>query len=153
MSEAHISLHPDYPVVTGTYQMTDEWAVALPDRFNRRIEDGSLVLWRPTLTFWIVIWGNDKGTSEEDRLTSILETAGDLRGEQQIERTEKLVRLTYELPEEDRSRPKSAYKSISGYVIAPIGHAQISAYFDTPAARTLGYKVIHSVRALQDRRV
>ena len=141
-----MSLHPDYPVVRGSYQMTDEWAVTLPDEFNRRIKDGSLVLWRPTLTFWVTVWGNDKGTSEEKRLTSILEAASDLRSEQQIERTDKLVRLTYELPEEDRSRPKSVYKSISGYVIAPIGHVQISAYFDTPAARTLGYKIIHSVR-------
>lgn len=141
-----MSLHPDYPVVTGTYQMTDEWAVALPETFNRRIEDGSLVLWRATLTFWVTIWGNDKGTSEEERLASILETASDLRGEQQIERTGKLIRLTYELPEEDYSREKSSYKSISGYVIAPMGHVQISAYFDTPAARALGYKIIHSVR-------
>jgi hypothetical protein len=141
-----MSLHPDYPIVTGTYQMTDEWAVALPNKFNRRIEDGSLVLWRPALTFWITVWGNDKCASEEEQLTSILETASDLRGEQQIERTEKLVRLTYELPEEDRSRPKSVYKSISGYVIAPGGHVQVSAYFDTPEARTLGYKIIHSVR-------
>ncbi|MDT8999378.1 hypothetical protein RQP53_08885 [Paucibacter sp. APW11] len=141
-----MSLHPDYPIVTGSYQMTDEWAVTLPDEFNRRIEDGSLVLWRPALTFWISIWGNDKDTSEEKRLASILETASDLRGEQQIERADKLVRLTYELPEEDRSRSKSDYKSISGYVITPIGHIQISAYFDTPAARTLGYRIIHSVR-------
>lgn len=141
-----MSLHPDYPVVTGIYQIRDDWAVALPDRFNQRIEDGSLVLWRPALTFWITVWGNDKGASEEKRLTSILETASDIRSEQQIERTENLVRLTYELPEEDRSRPKSVYKSISGYVIAPIGHVQISAYFDTPEGRSLGYKIIHSVR-------
>ena len=139
-------LHPDYPIVTGNYQMTDEWSVALPEEFNRRIEDGSLVLWRPALTFWITIWGNDKGTSEEKRLASILETASDLRNEQQIERTEKLVLLTYELPDEDPSRPQSSYNSISGYVIAPFGHVQVSAYFATPAARTLGYKIVHSVQ-------
>lgn len=140
-----MSLHPDYPIVTGNYKMTDEWAVTLPVDFNRRIEDGSLVLWRPALTFWVTIWGNDKGTSEENRLASILETASDLRGEQQIERTDNLVLLTYELPEEDRSRQNSVYKSISGYVIASIGHVQISAYFDTPEAKIIGYKTIHSV--------
>jgi hypothetical protein len=139
-------LHPDYPIVTGNYQMTDEWSVVLPEEFNRRIEDGSLVLWRPALTFWITIWGNDKGTSVEKRLASILEAASGLRNEQQIERTEKLVRLTYELPDEDSSRPQSSYNSISGYVIASFGHVQISAYFDTPATRTLGYKIIHSVQ-------
>lgn len=141
-----MSLHPDYPIVTGNYRMTDEWSVALPDEFNRRIEDGNLVLWRPALTFWITIWGNDKGASEESRLSSILDAANPHRAEQQVERTENLVRLTYELPEEDQSRSKPVYRSISGYVIAPAGHVQISAYFDTHAARTLGYKIIHSVR-------
>ena len=126
--------------------MTDEWSVALPEKFNRRIEDGSLVLWRQALTFWINVWGNDKGTSGEKRLASILETANVLRKEQQIEHTEKLLRLTYELPDEDPSRAQPSYKSISGYIIAPCGHIQISAYFDTPAARTLGYKIIHSVQ-------
>ncbi|MFC4311743.1 hypothetical protein ACFPN2_21845 [Steroidobacter flavus] len=141
-----MNLHPDYPIVTGSYQMTDEWTVVLPEHFNRRIEDGSLVLWKPELTFWIAIWGNDGGESTDDRLTSILETASALRSDQQIERTAELVRLTYELPEEDASRPKAAYRSISGYVISAVGHVQISAYFDTPNARTLGYKVIHSVQ-------
>lgn len=141
-----MSLHPDYPVVTGNYQMTDEWSVVLPEKFNRRIEDANLVLWRPGLTFWIMIWGNDKGASEEKRLASILETASGLRKEQKIERTEKLVRLTYELPDEDSSREQSSYNSISGYVIAHLGHVQISAYFDTSSARTLGYKIIHSVQ-------
>ena len=141
-----MSLHPDYPIVTGNYQMTDEWTVTLPEKFNRRIEDGSLVLWRPALTFWITIWGNDGDKSTDNRLASILETASDLRSDQQIERTADSVRLTYELPEEDASRPKAVFRSISGYVISAVGHVQISAYFDTPGARTLGYQVIHSVR-------
>ncbi|RLJ38831.1 hypothetical protein [Acidovorax sp. 106] len=144
-SKSTASLHPDYPVVTGHYRMTDEWSVVLPEAFNRRIEDGSLVLWRPALTFWITVWGNDKGASEEKRLASILETASDLRKEQQVERADQRVRLTYELPDEDPSRSQPSYHSISGYVIAPCGHVQISAYFDTPEARTLGYQVIHSV--------
>jgi hypothetical protein len=141
-----MSLHPDYPIVTGQYQMTDEWTVMLPEKFNRRIEEGSLVLWRPALTFWIAVWGNDRNASTDERLASILETASDLRSDQQIERAGDVVRLTYELPEEDTSRPKPVYRSISGYVISAPGHVQISAYFDTPIARTLGYEVIHSVR-------
>jgi len=141
-----MSLHPDYPIVTGQYQMTDEWTVILPEKFNRRVEEGSLVLWRPALTFWITIWGNDADASTDERLASILETASDLRSDQQIERADDLVRLTYELPEEDPSQPKAIYRSISGYVICAPGHVQITAYFDTPSARTLGYQVIHSVR-------
>ena len=145
-SKSATPLHPDYPIVTGNYRMTDEWSVVLPEAFNRRVEDGSLVLWRPALTFWITLWGNDKDAPAENRLASILEAASDLRKEQQVERAESLVRLTYELPDEDPSRAQPSYHSISGYVIAPAGHVQISAYFDTPAARTLGYQIIHSVQ-------
>ena len=141
-----MGLHPDYPIVTGKYQMTDEWTVMLPEEFNRRVEEGSLVLWKPALTFWITIWGNDTDASTDERLVSILETASDLRTDQQIERAGDIVRLTYELPETDTSRPQAVYKSISGYVISAPGHVQISAYFDTPSARTLGYEVIHSIR-------
>jgi hypothetical protein len=141
-----MSLHTDYPVVTGNYQLTDEWAVVPPEKFNRRIDDRSLVLWRPTLTFWINAWGNDHGASEDVRLNSILESASDLRSEQKVERADNLIRLTYELPEEDSARTKPIYTSISGYVISPLGHLQISAYFDTPAAGALGYKIIQSVR-------
>ena len=126
--------------------MTPEWSVLLPDEFNRRIEEGSLVLWRPTLTFWIAAWGDERGLSKEERMNSTLRSASAYRQHEQVERTSKLIRLTYELPEEDPERPKPVYTSISGYVFAAAGHLQISAYFDTPVARTLGYQVIHSVQ-------
>ena len=28
-------LHPDFPVVEGTFKMTNEWSVTLPGKFNR----------------------------------------------------------------------------------------------------------------------
>lgn len=140
-----MSLHPDYPVVRGDYQFTDEWSAHLPEPFNRRIEDGQLVLWRPQLTFWIAVWGNDQGTPPETRLDSLLQRANPLRAEQQIERAGELIRLTYELPEHDDARAQQRYTSISGYVIAAAGHVQISAYFDSAQARSLAYQVMHSV--------
>jgi hypothetical protein len=139
-----VSLHPDFPIVTGNYQLTDQWWLDLPDRFNRRIEDGSLVLWRPELTFWAIAWGNDLGASQEERLASILESADPGRKDVQVERTPSLTRLTYELYEEDSSRSPSSYTSISGYVLSNDGELQISAYCDTPAARSLAYRVLHS---------
>ena len=68
------------------------------------------------------------------RLKSRLQSASKQRCEEQIERTDELIRLTYELPEEDPERPKPIYKSISGHAFAADGHLQISAYFDTPEA-------------------
>jgi hypothetical protein len=139
-------LHPDFPVVTGHYRMTADWAVDLPEQFNRRLEDGSLVLWRPALTFWIIAWNNHRQSSEEARLQSILATASELRGEEKIERAGGLIRLTYELSEEDDARAQPVYTSISGYVIAATGHLQISAYFDDPRSRAVAYRVMGSVR-------
>lgn len=140
-------LHPDFPVVTGDYQITDSWRVTLPERFNRRFEDDSLVLRRPQLTFWAIAWSNDHGESMEECLASILATASPERTAEQIERTSSLIRLTYELPEEDPNRTPAAYTSISAYIIGPADHLQLSAYFDSEAARSVAYRVIHSVNS------
>lgn len=59
-------LHPDYPVVSGDYQLTETWSVSLPLKFNRRIEDGSLILWRPGLTIYFTAWNNDHQESADD---------------------------------------------------------------------------------------
>lgn len=42
-----MDLHPDFPVVEGLYRLTRDWELELPEKFNRRIEDGNMVLWRP----------------------------------------------------------------------------------------------------------
>jgi hypothetical protein len=139
-------LHPDFPVVTGDYQLTENWRLVLPDRFNRRFEDDSLVLWRPQLTFWAIAWNNDHDETMDARLAAILAAASPHRHAEQVERTPSLVRLTYELPEEDHSRTPSEYTAISAYVIGSIGQLQLSAYFDSPEARSVAYQVIHSVQ-------
>lgn len=140
-----MTLHPDYPTVSGSYWLTDEWSVDLPVELNRRIEDGDLVLWRPGLTFWIAIW-SASGKPKEERLSSILESADPARTDQQVGHDGNLVRLTYELVESDSERKQSVYGSISGHVLSVEESVQISAYFDTPKDRSLGYQVIHSVR-------
>jgi hypothetical protein len=141
-------LHPDFPVVSGDYLMTTGWHVSLPEEFNRRIEDGSLVLWRPELTFWINVWNNDNQLTVDQQLNAILNSASDDRSDEKIDRDSAITRLTYELTEIDPERANAEYRSISGYVISSRGYAQISAYYDSPSARTLGYQIIHSVLAL-----
>ena len=145
------NLHPDFPVIEGNYQMTDEWSVTLPVPFNRRFEESSLVIWRPRLTFWIAVWGNDDNKTPEERIDWILEDANDDRSNERVERSGGIARLTYELPEEDPEHNPAWYTSISGYVISDQGHVQISAYCDDGAALQMGYDVIRSVR--RDREV
>jgi hypothetical protein len=65
------TLNPKFLVVEGKYPMTKEWSISLPGKFNRRFEDKSLVIWRPGITAWIVIWNNDKKESAQERCKAI----------------------------------------------------------------------------------
>ena len=135
-------LHPDFPVVNGDYVMTKGWRLALPEDFNRRIEDGSLVLWRPELTLWINVWHGEGKVLVEDVLARLLADASAGRSEEKLDKSGGIARLTYELAEDDGD-------AVNGFVVYPQGYAQIAAYYDSPQARTLAYQVIASVRADQ----
>ena len=63
-----MTLNPNYQTVSGLYQLTKNWAIALPGEFNRRLEEESMVLWRKGVTLWISAYGNDDGMSIEKRL-------------------------------------------------------------------------------------
>jgi hypothetical protein len=139
-------LHPDFPMVEGSYTLTEEWALDLPGRFNRRTEDGDLVIWRPGVTFWIAVWGAEDGKTPVETLAWLLEGASPERKAQKIEKEGPVTRLTYRLEESDPERKPSTYAAIHGYVIGPESHVQISAYCDSPEAERIGAEVIASVR-------
>jgi hypothetical protein len=141
-----MNLNPDFPVVEGLFRLTREWELELPGRFNRRMEEGSMVLWRPGLTFWIAVWGREADKTPEETLALLLEFASPDRIDEKVDRAGDLVRLTYRLHEQDPERNPAEYTSISGYVIAPSGHVQITAYADDVAATSAGEQVIASVR-------
>ena len=140
-------LHPDYPLVTGDYQLTKGWRINLPQEFNRRIEEGSLVLWRPELTFWVNVWNNEGDVTVDEVLTRLLAAASPDRRDEKIDTSAPTLRLTYELAEDDTERDESTGQSINGFVICPSGYVQISAYYDSPQARALAYDTIGSIRA------
>lgn len=139
-------LHPDFPVVTGDYLLTKGWRVTLPAEFNRRIEDDSLVLWKPELTFWINVWNNDVKASVDQQLETILAQVHPDRRAQKVERSDTLARLTYELAEDDAEEPGATHDSINGYIFARSGYVQISAYCDSPQAQALARTIVGSVR-------
>ncbi len=124
------------------------WRMHLPGDFNRRVEDGSLVLWRPELTLWINVWNNDLKASTDELLERLRAQADPARGNEQLDRSDALIRLSYELADEDAEDAEDAaaqYVSINADVIAAAGYVQVSAYYDSPAARTLAYEIIGSV--------
>jgi hypothetical protein len=145
-----LSLHPGFPVIEGQYRLARDWELDLPEKFNRRIEDGDTVIWRPGLTFWIAVWGTEPDMTPEGTLSWILEDASPDRTKERVNRSGGLIRLTYRLQELDPDRDPQDYVSISGYVIAPSGHVQISAYCDDFEAEKTGAKVIESVRQSSD---
>lgn len=137
-------LHPDFPVVEGRLRLTREWEIDLPGKFNRRVEDGNLVVWQPGLTFWIAVW-KVNGTPEET-LQEILGDAAPSRLDEKIERTGDVIRLTYRLVEHDPERTPPAYTSISGYVLVPSSELQITGYCDHPQQEKAALQVIASAQ-------
>lgn len=122
--------------------MAKVWRTDLPEQFNRRIEDGSLVLWRPDLTLWINVWNNDQRLGVDELLARVLKSASADRSDEQLVRSGGIAHLSYELIENDAD---NSDHSINGYIFSNVGYVQISAYYDTPEARSLGYQVINAV--------
>ncbi len=131
--------------MSGACNLTEDWSLFLPEKFNRRIEDGDMVIWRPGLTFYLAAWDNDDRQTPQACRDGILREAGaDRRNERQTERDDLLV-LTYEQEERDARRSPSVWTALSSYTIAPIGHLQLSAYCDTDADLAVAYAVVGSV--------
>ncbi len=122
-------LHPKFPVIEGKYQLTDNWAVTLAQKHNRRFEEGSLVIWRPGFTIWTTVWNLKEGEKPEALLKRLKEDiskdATDV-----VESGEGMpLRLSYRLKEEsDDDRQPAFY----GIAVSSSGHVQISIYFDDP---------------------
>lgn len=121
-------LHPDYPIVEGLYHATAEWSISLPLQFNRRIEDGSLVLWRPGITAWIAVWGNDKSETAAQRLAR--SKMGTTKGAYDQREWVKDGRLFYSYrlnePATDKRQP-----TLTCLVFGNTGEVQMSVYFDS----------------------
>ena len=140
-------LNPDFPVVTGDYLLTQGWRVQLPAPFNRRIEDGSLVLWQPALTFWINIWHNDRKASVDELFEHATRELNLQRRNEQVTKTDTLALLTYELTELAGEPDAPEAHSVNAYIAASAGLVQVCAYVDSPEARLLSLDVIRSIRA------
>ena len=120
-------LHPDFPVVEGKYQMTKRWSITLPGKFNRRVEDGDLVIWRPSFTIWVSALNNDKNESKEDRLARLRKDVSPDALDVEDVSEEGVLRLRYRLHETSEDRRVAAFY---GFVVGVNGHIQLGIYFD-----------------------
>lgn len=137
-----MQLHPDYPVIEGRYQMTREWSVFLPEKFNRRIEDDNLVIWKPGFTMWIIIWDNDESESAEDRLEWLKEDTSPEVFDVTMETFEGGIRFSYRLKEDSQDERQPAFYC---FVIGESGHVQVAMYLDSPDEITMAEDIWRSL--------
>jgi len=124
------TLDSNFPVVVGRYEMTREWTVTLPGRFSRRIEDGSLVLWRPGLTVWVVVWGNDHAETRQSRLEWLRGRKSPKAFDEEVLDEIGVTRYAYRLTED---RDAGVVHALYAYAVGENGHVQAAIYFDDVA--------------------
>jgi len=56
----------EFPFMIGRVALSPAWTIVLPLAFKQRFEESQMVLWRPGLTNWMSVWGNNTNTSVED---------------------------------------------------------------------------------------
>jgi hypothetical protein len=120
-------LHPDFPVVTGRLQVTEEWAMVLPMEFNRRTEDGDLVIWRPGFTIWIAVWRMKETETAEERRSWIRETTSPRAYDMEEGCEDGVWQLQYRLAEEAEDR---RHPALYCYAVGSRSEADMAFYFD-----------------------
>ena len=134
-------LHPGYPVVEGLYRLTADWMVTLPFQMNRRLEDDSLVLWRPGFTIWIGVYGNDGGQTCRERYERVRSDANPARFNEKLVEQPETMRFSYRLKEH---HPAPA---LYAFAFAPAGHIQTALYFDTESDAEMAERITTSLTA------
>jgi hypothetical protein len=131
-------LHAGFPVVTGNYQLTPEWSLALPLKFNRRIEDGALILWRPGVTLYFNAWHNNHNESIGARLAKLKSDTSPDAFEPHEQRAGPAQQFSYRLIED-------GVNALYGFVVANSGHLQVAIYFDNESDIDLARSMFASV--------
>jgi hypothetical protein len=123
---AAAGLPPGMAVVQDRVRLGKSWTLDLDSPFRRRVENGSLVLWRPGMTLWIDVY------ARQDR--SIADFMGELRSDiapgafdQRTEQRDGLQILSYRLRKESEDdRAPMLYTCVVG----PAGQVEIHGYLD-----------------------
>ena len=138
-------LNPDFPVIDGDYQMTNDWAITLDQPHNRRVEDGSLVIWRPGFTLWINVWNNDNNQSIDERLERIKSDASEDAYLEETHEKGGVRTFKYRLNE---MRGDDLVYAVYGFVFSSDdeGYVQVAAYFDVEGDYDAAKDIIDGIR-------
>ena len=126
----------------GHYRMTDSWSLKLDQPHNRRLEEGSLVIWRPGFTLWINVLNNEDEENIEERLNWIKKEASHDAFDHSETTSQSSSFFMYRLAEQYDGK---TVNSLNGYILSPTGHVQISAYFDDESELNRAKTILRSV--------
>ncbi|PKF50483.1 hypothetical protein [Enterovibrio nigricans] len=130
-------------VISGLYQLTDEWQLHLPAEFNVSMEDEDLVIWHEGFTIWCSIWSIDPEESPEEALEWIIEEQAEEAFD--VDKSEKhgLVNYRYRLFEETNDyRVASVYN----FTFSHTSYVQLGIYFNDEAALSTANAVCNSLK-------
>lgn len=118
-----------YPAFPGSLQISKTWSFEVSMHLLRRLDEGSMVMWRPGFTIWMNLYSESGFRSPEDRLTSLSQNAAPSRYDEETAKDEHQIRYRYRLdePQEDGSIQSAAY--CFGFTDHEELH--LSIYFDT----------------------
>ena len=145
--DAKKELNPKFPVVGGTMKVTNEWSLELPEKFNRRFEDGSMVIWRPEFTIWISVWENENRKSPYDQLDYIRSDKSKDAFDITEMKSADIYRYSYRIDEYREEAKKTVY-AFYGYVAGKSGYTQIAFYYDKQADLDEAKKIWLSIKEL-----
>lgn len=137
-------LHPDYPVNSGVTALSPQWSVTLPTPMNRRLDDGSLVLWRPGLTVWLSLWNLRSGEGPADCIERLSAQAPPQRFDVRRWRHREIQFVAYRVPEPDGP---AAVPPLYGFAAAPAGYLQAAVYFDAEGLLTEAGTILASAQS------
>ena len=122
--------------------MTRDWAVTLPEKYNRRFEDDSLVIWRPGFTIWTIIWNNNNRKTPQERLEWIRRDASSDAFEAEILTEGGIIHYAYRLTE---PREEGVVHAFYAFAIGAEGHVQMAIYFDDESELEIARRIWRSL--------
>lgn len=133
---------PGFPIVQGDHALTDMWNVHLPAPFARRIEDDSLVLWRPGLTIWLAPWLNNHNQTQSKRLATIKGMVSPEGYDARESVHGGVTHFSYRLRDDNENGP---IESLNAWAISDNEQLQMSIYFDDPTDATVAQQIVDSI--------
>ena len=115
------------PIVGGKVTVAKNWSFEVSTRMLRRVDEGSLVIWKPEFTIWLDVYSSNE-RSVEERLNGVVERRSEDAFDFQQEDANGIIKVRYYLIEKnDGEKQASAY--IFGFVEKHEIH--ISIYYDS----------------------